>query len=235
MAVLAGALLASAAAQESADKSKPQVKVNFLNVCTPSADEQKELGAALSRIPQRPRFAEDFEVTRGRTTITEPPIKLEGVEQDESAGPSSSRFVRMRREFSADAPLVSVQYSISIDEKNIQESLVFRSREAKDVIQMLLEDSVSAGSDPLQVLKSDTPTDRIRIERFGKPSVVLSRCPSADQKDYEPLFQQASTAMAHYRRLLGVRDAVPADLRRLGVGVVKPAEAAAKPKAVKHE
>ena len=210
-------LIAVAAAQS--DK-KTQVKINYLNVCTPSVEEQKELSGALARIPAHPRFSEDFEVSRGRTSLTEPPIKLAGVETEEApaAAGGTSKWVRVRREFAADSPFVSVQYSVSVDQKNIVETLVFRSREAKDVIQTSLEDSVSASSDPLQVLKVDTPVDRVRIERFGKSSVVLTRCPSADQKTYQPLFDQGSSVLAHYRGILGVQQIVPADLKRLGVG-----------------
>ena len=210
-------LIAVAAAQS--DK-KTQVKINYLNVCTPSVEEQKELSGALARIPAHPRFSEDFEVSRGRTSLTEPPIKLAGVETEEApaAAGGTSKWVRVRREFAADSPFVSVQYSVSVDQKNIVETLVFRSREAKDVIQTSLEDSVSASSDPLQVLRVDTPVDRVRIERFGKSSVVLTRCPSADQKTYQPLFDQGSSVLAHYRSVLGVQQIVPADLKRLGVG-----------------
>ena len=210
-------LIAVAAAQS--DK-KTQVKINYLNVCTPSVEEQKELSGALARIPAHPRFSEDFEVSRGRTSLTEPPIKLAGVETEEApaAAGGTSKWVRVRREFAADSPFVSVQYSVSVDQKNIVETLVFRSREAKDVIQTSLEDSVSASSDPLQVLRVDTPVDRVRIERFGKSSVVLTRCPSADQKTYQPLFDQGSSVLAHYRGILGVQQIVPADLKRLGVG-----------------
>ena len=210
-------VIAVAAAQS--DK-KTQVKINYLNVCAPSVEEQKELLGALARLPAHPRFSEDFEVSRGRTSLTEPPIKLAGVETEEApaAAGGTSKWVRVRREFAADAPFVSVQYSVSVDQKNIVETLVFRSREAKDVIQTSLEDSVSASSDPLQVLKVDTPVDRVRIERFGKSSVVLTRCPSADQKIYQPLFDQGSSVLAHYRGMLGVQQIVPADLKRLGVG-----------------
>ena len=209
-------LIAVAAAQS--DK-KTQVKINYLNVCTPSVEEQKELLGALARIPAHPRFSEDFEISRGRTSLTEPPIKLAGVETEEApAAGCASRWVRVRKEFSADSPFVSVQYSLSVDQKNIVETLVFRSREAKDVIQTSLEDSISASSDPLQVLKVDTPVDRVRIERFGKSSVVLTRCPSADQKTYQPLFDQGSSVLTHYRGILGVQQIVPADLKRLGVG-----------------
>ena len=216
--IFAAAILAAVAHAQS-DK-KTQVKINYLNVCTPSVEEQKELSGALARIPAHPRFSEDFEVSRGRTSLTEPPIKLAGVETEEApaAAGGTSKWVRVRREFAADSPFVSVQYSVSVDQKNIVETLVFRSREAKDVIQISLEDSVSASSDPLQVLKVDTPVDRVRIERFGKSSVVLTRCPSADQKTYQPLFDQGSSVLAHYRGILGVQQIVPADLKRLGVG-----------------
>ena len=215
--IFAAAILAAVAHAQS-DK-KTQVKINYLNVCTPSVEEQKELSGALARIPAHPRFSEDFEVSRGRTSLTEPPIKLADVETEEApAAVGTSKWVRVRREFAADSPFVSVQYSVSVDQKNIVETLVFRSREAKDVIQTSLEDSVSASSDPLQVLKVDTPVDRVRIERFGKSSVVLTRCPSADQKTYQPLFDQGSSVLAHYRSILGVQQIVPADLKRLGVG-----------------
>ena len=50
---------AFAAAQQ---PSQPQVKVNMLNVCSPSADDQKEISAALARVPKQPLFAQDFEV-----------------------------------------------------------------------------------------------------------------------------------------------------------------------------
>ena len=207
---------------------KTQVKVNFLNVCTPSEVEQQELSAALGRLPVQAKFAPDFEVSRGRTTVTEPVVKLEAMDEAAQAGPGSppiSNWVRLRREFPASSPLLSVQYSFSLDQKNAEksaekkvvETLVFRSREAKDVIETSLEDKVSAAADPSQVLTSDTPVERIRIERFGKPSVVLARCPAADQSAYEPLFQKASQIMARYRSLLDIRQTVPADLHRLGV------------------
>lgn len=216
----------SACAQQAGPTSpeKPQVKINYLNVCTPSDSEQKELGAALSKLPLKTGFAADFEISRGRTTMTEPPVKIAGLEEAPGVvnrPPPISSWVRLRREFPASSPLVSVQYSLSVDEKNIVETLVFRSREAKDVIETSLEDKVSAVADPAQVLKSDTPVERIRIERFGKPSVVLARCAGADQKNYEPLFTQGSEIMARYRSLLSVRQTALADLRRLGIGVAR--------------
>ena len=49
-------------AQENNKKSdqNPPVKVNILNVCTPSAEDQQALKAALARLPKTPRFATDF-------------------------------------------------------------------------------------------------------------------------------------------------------------------------------
>src|SRR5206468_747837 len=48
---------------------KPQVKYNYLNVCDPSDAETKEISSALDRIPAKPAFSKEFEVTRGRTNI----------------------------------------------------------------------------------------------------------------------------------------------------------------------
>ena len=43
--------------------TRPQVKVNMLNVCSPSAEEQKEIASALARVPKQPLFGNDFEVS----------------------------------------------------------------------------------------------------------------------------------------------------------------------------
>src|ERR1044071_7210314 len=48
---------------------KPEVKVHMLNVCTPSPDEQREIASALSQVPRKPSFSEDFEVDRGRSVL----------------------------------------------------------------------------------------------------------------------------------------------------------------------
>src|SRR5215475_2317250 len=55
-------------AQESPSK-QPPVKVNVLNVCTPSADERIEIASALAGIPKKPSFSADFEVDRGRSIL----------------------------------------------------------------------------------------------------------------------------------------------------------------------
>jgi len=57
------AMCAAAFAQQ------PAVKVNVLNVCQPSADEQKELSAALAKVPGKPVFSTDYEVARGHSTL----------------------------------------------------------------------------------------------------------------------------------------------------------------------
>ena len=67
------------AAQQSPEtpSTQPQVKVNVLNVCTPSAEEQKEIAGALSRIPKQPLFGPDFEISHGLSTLTDAPNFLQ--------------------------------------------------------------------------------------------------------------------------------------------------------------
>ena len=62
-----------AAAAGSLYAQQPPVKVNVLNVCTPSAEEQKEISTALARVPKQPLFSDDFEVARGRSSLAESP------------------------------------------------------------------------------------------------------------------------------------------------------------------
>ncbi len=209
------ALAATVAAQEptqapaekpSEKKDQPQVRINYLNVCTPSDDEQKEIRAALSSVPPA-KFTPDFEISRGRSSLEQAP---------------TANWVRIRREFAPTVPFVAAQYAITVDEKAIIETLVFRSREAKDVLQVQLEDTVTGAQDAKAVLDNDTPVNRMKLERFGKPSVVLSRCPTADQAKYEPLFRQASQLLAKYRVAMGIKRLVPRELAMLGP--LKPAE-----------
>lgn len=177
-----------------------KVRINYLNVCAPSEEDQRSMAAALTAIPASPHFAPDFEVARGRTT--------------ESG--AAADWVRIRREMSS-GPLTNAQYSMSVDSKGIIETGVFRWREPKDVLQVSIEDSVSAGT-PAMVLASDTPATRIRVERFGKNSLVAVRCAQTDQHALEPLFAQASIIMTRYRAALGIRQTVPGELSKLGVG-----------------
>src|SRR6266436_9624814 len=82
-------------------QQQPQVKVNVLNVCTPSAEEQKEIASALARIPKQPLFSSDFEVSRGRSTLSDMPNFLQpGQSAQISSEPSVASYVRIRHEFS---------------------------------------------------------------------------------------------------------------------------------------
>jgi hypothetical protein len=202
--------------------TQPQVKVNLLNVCTPSAEEQKEIAAALARIPKQPLFAPDFEISHGLSTLTDAPNFLQpGQHTQMSDEPSIARYVRIRREFAVQALFASVQYSFSNDGHNMVETLVLHAREPKDLIQVSMEDSASAISSPENMVAANTPASRIRLERFGKSSIALARCsgsengPPPDQSAYEPLFRSASEVLANYRSLLTVRHTVPAELAQI--------------------
>jgi hypothetical protein len=186
---------------QQAPKSTPPVKVNYLNVCTPDADQQKEIAAALARIPERPRFVADFEVARGRSTAPDAPV---------------SNWVRLRREFAADSPFVTAQYTFSHDSLGMMETLVFRLRDPADLVQVAMEDKVTSGT-PAAVLATETPASRIRIERLGKGAYSLSRCPDVDQHAYDPIFAGATKIMSAYRRAMDAPRTVAADLARLGV------------------
>ncbi|MFB3915990.1 MAG: hypothetical protein ACE14M_04635 [Terriglobales bacterium] len=191
------------ASSEQPKAKAPQVRINLLNACSPADNDRKELEALLARVPLRAHFADDFEVDRGRTT---------------TPGSSPSNWVRVRREFTAEAPFTNAQYTFNVDDggKGIAETLVFRTREMKAglPLEVSLQNTVSTG-DTAAVLASDTPPERIRMERFGGTSVVLARCPSADQSAYEPLFRKASEILASYRVALRVRQTVPGDLARV--------------------
>jgi len=134
---------------ETPPATQPQVKVNMLNVCTPSAEEQKEIAAALTRIPRQPLFAPDFEVARGRSTLSDMPNFLQpGQSAHVSSEPSVASYVRIRHEFAVQALFSSVQYSFSNDGQNMVETLVLHVRDPKELIQVALEDSASAVSSP---------------------------------------------------------------------------------------
>ncbi|HET6843057.1 MAG TPA: hypothetical protein VFK06_15485 [Candidatus Angelobacter sp.] len=183
-------------------QQKPQVRLNYLNVCTPSAEDQLVIKDALAKSSGKPAFIEDFEVSRGRTTPKDSP---------------SAKFVRLRRDFSAQSPMVTAQYSMSTDEANTIETLVLRMRDTKEFYEISIEDRVSSSAaSPVAIVATDTPASRVRIERLGKSSVVLARCEGADQSAYEPLFQRASELMTQYRRVLGLRTTFHSDIAWLG-------------------
>lgn len=202
--------------------AQPQVKVNMLNVCTPSAEEQKEIASALARVPKQPLFSADFEVSRGRSTLADlPNFMPAGQTTKASDGPSVASYVRIRKEFSVQALFSSVQYSFSDDGHNMVETLVLHVRDPKDLIQVSLEDSATTVTSAAVMLVAATPVSRIRLERFGKSSVALARCsatengPAPDQSAYEPLFRTASVVFANYRGLLDVHKTVPEELGKV--------------------
>ena len=203
--------------------AQPQVKVNMLNVCSPSPEEQQEITSALARIPRQPLFSADFEVARGRSSMEEKPdfLKAATGAQVSSEAAALASWVRIRREFSVQAMFSTVQYSFSTDPKTMVETIVFRVRDPKDLMQVSIEDNASAVTTPAAMLGTSTPASRIQLERFGKSSVVLARCfaadgsPSPDQAAYDPLFQSASAIIGNYRSLLGVRHTVPDELSRI--------------------
>lgn len=214
--------------------NQPQVKVNVLNVCTPSAEEQKEIASALARIPKQPLFSDDFEISHGRSTLAEAPNFLKpGSGTQVSDTPSVATYVRIRREFAVQALFSSVQYSFSNDSENMIETLVLHVRDPKDLIQVSMEDSASAIGSAENMVAANTPVNRIRLERFGKSSVALARCSGSenglapDQSAYEPLFHSASEVLANYRTLLGAKSTVPAELAQIPSASSKPT---AKPK-----
>ena len=235
--VFISCLLTVAYAQQVSQQ--PQVKVNVLNVCTPSAEEQREISSALAKIPKQPLFSEDFEVDRGRSTLPESANLLQPTAATPaSADSATASWVRIRRELAVQALFSTVQYSFSVDRRNMVETLVFRVRDPKDLMQVSVEDSASTVTSPAAMLTTSTPASRIKLERFGKSSVVLARCsaseagPPPDQTAYEPLFQSATAIVTNYRHLLGARSTIPAELARIGATEVK---AASKPKSRNRE
>lgn len=212
-------------AQQPADASpsqQPQVKVNMLNVCTPSPEEQKEIAAALSRVPKQPLFGTDFEVSRGRSTLTDMPTFLTVGQASHVAGEAPvANYVRIRREFSVQATFSSLQYSFSNDGQTMVETMVLHVRDPKDLMEVSFEASASAVTSSEAMLAMNTPVNRLRLERFGKSSVALARCqetaagPAPDQTAYEPLFRGASDVLANYRTLLNVKTIVPEELAKI--------------------
>ena len=212
-----------AASAQQSPAQQPPVKVNVLNVCSPSADDQKELSAALAKVPAKPMFSKDFEIARGHSTL-DPNAPLPGMEAMPAGAASTADWVRVRREFLGAVFFSNVQYSFSVDSSNMVEILVLRVRDPKDLMQISIEDSASSVTSASAMLSSNTPVSRIRLERFGKSSVALARCPptegnpAPDQRVYEPIFHSASAILNRYRDALGVRRTVPQELGRLGVG-----------------
>ena len=188
--VLTSSLALAQSPQEKDKKAdqNPPVKVNALNVCTPGADDQRELRTALGRLPKAPAFALDYEISRGIAT---------------GEDGKSAKYVRLRRDLKGDSPLATIQYSLSLDAASTVETLVFRGRDVKELLALSIEDKLSTSvSRPATVIDSDTPASRIRIERLGKTTLALTRCEGIDQSQYDPIFAEASAVLANYRRVL---------------------------------
>ena len=211
IASLCALLTMSAAAQESATAPQTKIQVNFLNSCRPAPGDLEEMGRALARVKQRPLFAADFEVSRGLTTLTEAEARATGAPA--GSGNTPSTYVRIRKEFPENAVLTDAQYSLSVEGNSASEVLALHLRDSREVLQILISDSVDGGA--AQVVKVDTPPDRIRIERFGKASIVLARCGAVDQSAFEPLFQTAANILEEYRAAMAVKRVVPAELAQL--------------------
>ncbi len=151
-------------------------------------------------------------------------IPMPGMQQVPQNDAVSADWIRVRREFPNSGAFSNVQYSFSTDAHTMIETLVLRLREPKDLMQVSIEDSASAVTTASAMLNSDTPVNRIRLERFGKSSVALARCPAeegrpaTDQTAYEPIFRAATTILMRYRDALGVRKTVPQELTRMGIG-----------------
>jgi len=216
-------------AQDAPAQKTPPVKVNVLNVCTPSQEDQQLIAAALASIPKRPSFSADFEVDRGRSVLDPSSNPLMATGAMASAGDTAiADFVRMRHDLGGNSPFATVQYSFSRDPKQMVETLAFRVRDPKDLLQLSLEDNASAVTTAAAMLSSSTPVSRIKLERFGKSSIVLARCSSmetgqpVDQSKYEPLFASATAVLEGYRDLLGVRALVPEELARILHGRARP-------------
>jgi hypothetical protein len=210
-------------------QQQPKVKVNVLNVCTPSADEQKEIASALADIPTKPSFSPDFEVDRGRSVLDPGASPLAMMSGATPGGgnvmpadtAAAADFVRIRHDLTGTS-YSNVQYSFSRDTHQMVETLVFRVRDPKDLLQVSIEDSASSVTPAVTMLSATTPTSRIKLERFGKSSVVLARCSASsegvppDQSAYGPLFSSASTILSAYRTLLRAKTLVPEELARIG-------------------
>ena len=231
LSICAVAVVACTGLAQEPPAPKPQVKVNVLNVCSPSSAEQQEISSALARIPKRPSFSPDFEVDRGRSVLDPNANPIPGMTNAAAAPANSSEqalaeFVRIRRDFPNGETFSTAQYSFSRDKQQMVETLVFRLREAKDLLEISIESSASSVTTAAAMLTAATPAGRIKLERFGKSSVVLARCsgsnggPAPDQSAYESLFASASSILSNYRGVLDARKLIPAELARIsGTGV----------------
>ncbi len=202
---------ATSGSSSSGASGQPKIQVNFLNTCRPAQGDLEAMGRALAEVKERPRFGADFEISRGVTTLSEAEARAVGAPEGSSATPSS--WVRIRKEFPEKAVLTDAQYSLSVEGDSASEALALHLRDSREVLQILISDTVTGSA--AQVVKAATPPDRIRIERFGKASIVLARCGGVDQSAYEPLFLTAGGILEKYRAAMSVETLVPAEMAHL--------------------
>jgi len=181
-------------------QEQDQLRLNVVNACTPEEPEKNEINAALTHIPEHPRFTSDYEIARGHTNDNK----------------GASDWVRLRREFAANSTFSSVQFLLSVSGPSIVETLVLHLKASKpgEPLQISLEHETSEGT-PASILAGDAPPDRIRLERYGKPSLILARCLQSDQRAYELLFTAAASRFTQYRTAMNVRGTVTAELARM--------------------
>lgn len=192
------------------EEAKPRFKVSFVNSCRPTQADVAEMRQLLQQFHTEPAFATDFEIARGVTTLTEAEARAAGVSTDAAGQPSL--WVRLHRDLPPASPLSGAQYSISLENHSVSEVLVLHLRNTEKAMQIVLSNTVTGT--PEQALHTLTPPDRLRVERYGKPSLILARCP-VDQSAYELLFTLGREVFETYRKTMGVERIVPAELERL--------------------
>ena len=114
----------------------------------------------------------DFEISRGVTTLTEAEARATGAPrgQRRHAVAVGANSQGVSREGAADGRAIFAERGGG----SASEALALHLRDSREVLQILISDTVNGSA--AQVVKAATPPDRIRIERFGKGSIVLARC-----------------------------------------------------------
>src|SRR5581483_8921056 len=133
----------------------------------PSQQEQQEISSALAQVQHRPSFSPDFEIDRGRSVLDQnanplaaagmAPAQTQSSPQQHSSTPASAQFVRIRHDFNESAVLSNVQYSFSRDSEEMVETLVFRVRDPKDLLELSIESRASSVTTPAAMLSTSTP------------------------------------------------------------------------------
>jgi len=193
---------------------EPKIQLSFVSSCRPTPAEVEQMRRVLKLVEGRPRFSTDFEISRGVTTLTAAEARAAGLEGKSTPRPSP--WVRIRREFPANAVLSDAQYSLSVEDGSASEVLALRLRNTEEALQILI--STSAVGSAGDMVRSDTPPARIQVERFGEAALVLARCPQYDQSAYTPVFRAGDKIMRSFRAAMAVKTVIPAEMARLPGG-----------------